>query len=597
VLAVRAFLGPSGPFSGQSGEQVRDAFSCLSDLAKAVPESALECLERIFSRTGPKELLCAGRSRAEIVWALEGLAMWRDLFFRSASLLLSIAAAEDAVDGSTGTAFAGLFSLACGAGAPTEAEPPLRLPVLKAALTSRDPKERALGLKACQTALSTYGPGRGIGREHQGLRPTAKLWTPNTWKELFDAYASVWNVLVEATRPWSTMERRDANRVLIESAPGLLFYGVLDETILATLEALADDEATDLRKLVDLTVACRRVWKEHVSEPARTRLSAIDARITGTAFSSRVRRVLTLSSVHERFDEASGLDELPGRIGELAQETVEHPELFASVAGDLIQGASFGIYLFGHELGVRDKSRGLLRQIVDCQRATQAGATTHLLGGYLRCLYEAERTEWERVLRGLFGDPSLKAVAPQLVWRSGLTKTVFEEMLQTYDKGELDFSHFHMLMVTGTRQELDEEHVLGLLSRWLALPGDKSAEFPLHLLDWFYGSAEDLRRLPEQQVLDVLADDGVYSSQGFVGFIWARVIDRFLQQYPTHALAVFRIIVEQVFKSASVSFGSDHEVQAVAERIIKDNGQACWAIISARLEDDRNPGSLRCFRS
>lgn len=590
TAAVREFLGPSGLFSAMGGRQAGDALSYVSHLAKAVPESTLECLERVFAQTGSKDLLFAGGSRVEIVWALEGLAVWRHLFFRSASLLLRLAAAEDAVNGSTGTAFAELFSLACGAGAPTEAEPPLRLPLLKAALTSRDPKERALGLKACRTALSTYGPGRGIGREHQGLRPTARLWMPETWKELFDAYAAVWNMLVEATRPWSTAERCEANRILMGSAPGLLFRGVLDDMVLATLDALADDEATDLRELVDLTVTCRRVWRQHVSESARTRLSAIDAKITGTTFSSRARRVLMLFSPHERFDEANGFDGLPGRIGELAQEAVEHPEKFASVAGDLIQGASFGIYLFGRELSVRDKSRMFLRQILDCQRAAQAGATTHLLSGYLSHLYETERTEWERAVRGLFADPSLKAVAPHLVWRSGLTKTVFEDMLQAYDKGELDFSHFHMLTVTCPRQELDEEHVLGLLARWLALPGDKSPEFPLQLLSWFYGSADGSCRLPEQQVLDVLADGALYGAQRFVGFFWARVVDWFLQQYPAHALDVFRIIVEQVFKSASVLFGSDQDVQAVAEKIIKDNGQACWAIISPRLEDEGNPG-------
>ena len=507
--AVEKFLGPAGVFSEPNSQAFHDACSCLSTLAQAAPEPTLACIEKIVVQTDPLQLSGLGRGKLEFVWALERIAVWRDLCQRSIRAILELAAIGDNNDQS-GTSFAEFFSLAAGRAAPTEAEPALRLPVLRFALTSPDGKKRALGLKACQSALSTYQSGRPIGPEYQGLRPTAQLWTPKTWGELFDAYAAVWNLLVDSSRGWALEEGREANRILLESAPSLLFHRHLDDLILTTLNNLVEDDATDLRQLVERIVLCCGVWRDHVSHVARERLAALDVRITGTTLVSRVRRLVLLAGPDEYFHGDIESDELPRKVGELAQELVDHSESLDSVLCEVFKGGPAGVYSFGYQVAIRDSSRKLMRRMIDTQRAAGAGASTQMLGGYLRHLYECDRPAWEEVITDSLADPASSALAADLVARSGLTKMIFEQLLGSYDTGNINFSYFHSLMVTCTPGDLDEPHVLGLLSRWNELPGERSSEFPLQLLDWFYcrgnkrapfARAEHSRRSPKRHCL------------------------------------------------------------------------------------------------
>jgi hypothetical protein len=589
--AVKRFLGPVGVLCGARSDEFRDTCTYLSDLAQAAPEATLACIERIVTSTELARLVSLHGGNQEVVFALQRIAVWQDWFVRSATVLLEFAAATDN-DRHTnaGAAFAEFFSLSYGVGAPTEAEPALRLPVLDVALGSPDRKRRELGLKACRCALSTHHLG-AMAPAHQGLRRTANLWMPRTWRELFDSYAAVWGLLLNATRQWVLEDRRDANQILVESAPSLLFHHHLDDIVLTTLETLAEDEATDLQKLVHVIVACRGVWQEHVSDSAKERLAALDAHITGTTFATRLRRVLLLSSFHERFDGARESDEFPRRIGGLAQEALAHAELFDSVLPDLIKSGTREVYTFGFQLAARDMSRGLLRRIIDAHRAAARGASSQLLGGYLRQVYDLDPVEWQKVVNDLRSDPSLKAAAAELVFRSGFTKPVFQQLLGDYDAGEIDFAHLDLLTVTCVPGDLDEGDVSGLLARWDALAGQKSSEFPLRLLNRHYCTTGDARRLPEQTVFDVLRNDAVYADREFVGGIWARLVDQFLRRYPARALDVFGIIVAQVAKSHSRLLGTDADVQSVSARIIESDPERCWAVVAAILEDPRSPES------
>src|SRR5207245_1487159 len=133
--------------------------------------------------------------RREVVWALERIVVWRELFERGARVLLRLAEAENETWGNNATGiFRGLFSPGPGAVAPTEASPEERFPILREAFESGNKLQKLLALKAIDAALESQHFTRMAGAEHQGLRREPHLWQPRTWGEIFDSYRRVWQL-------------------------------------------------------------------------------------------------------------------------------------------------------------------------------------------------------------------------------------------------------------------------------------------------------------------------------------------------------------------------------------------------------------------
>ena len=115
-----------------------------------------------------------------MVWALEKIAMHRDLFADAARLLLALGEAEneDWSNNASGV-FIGLFSPAYGRLAPTQVSPVDRFPILKEAFESGSRSRRLLALEACKTGLQPMRMWRrAVGAEYQGLRKEPELWIP-----------------------------------------------------------------------------------------------------------------------------------------------------------------------------------------------------------------------------------------------------------------------------------------------------------------------------------------------------------------------------------------------------------------------------------
>ncbi len=486
--------------------------------------------------------------------------------------------------------FAQLFSLGGGPAAPTEAEPALRLPVLRDALTAADSKRRILALNACRSAMLRYGSPRFIGPEHQGLRPTANLWTPKTPDESFGAQTAVWNLLAESSRSWPKEDRREANQVLVESAPRLLFHQHADEVVLAILEIIADDPATNLQALVDRIVWCCGEWKENVSGAARARLAALDARIAGTTLISRLRRAILFATFDEQLEASKQPDEWNQKVGALAQEALDRPELLESVLRELTK-PGWAVWAFGYHLAVRDTSRALIRPMIDAHRDAGASGSTDLLGGYFRRLSETDNAAREQLIRDLLADPSTSALAADLARLFGLTKALLQELLDAYDTGGIAFSHFQSLIFACAPVDMDEQQVLGLLKRWNALPSEKSAEFPLGLVDWYYCRGGNPAPLPERSVLQMLENDFVYDGPRIHGHDWSTIVKKFLHEYPARTCDVLRIIVRQVSRETS-GLSLDAYIKDVSATIISSDPKASWAVISAGLADRRSQEAI-----
>src|SRR5437868_4053585 len=90
---VKNLLGPGGPFTDDYIKTKIGAHFFLA-LAETDPDSALKCLQRTVG-TWSKEQLSLNLERRDIVWALERIVEWKELFLGGARLLLALAEAEN----------------------------------------------------------------------------------------------------------------------------------------------------------------------------------------------------------------------------------------------------------------------------------------------------------------------------------------------------------------------------------------------------------------------------------------------------------------------------------------------------------------------
>ena len=184
---VKDLLGPNGPFQNDENLKNRLGSGFFLALAEANPKSALGCLMRIMRTWNKEDFLHFTEGRRHIVWALEKIAMWEDLFVDAARLLLALGEAEnESCSNNASGVFAELFSRPPGRVAPTEASPAKRFPVLQEAFESGSKERHTLALQACSAALRSGSFSRIGNAEYQGLRPEPKLWKPKTYGELWE---------------------------------------------------------------------------------------------------------------------------------------------------------------------------------------------------------------------------------------------------------------------------------------------------------------------------------------------------------------------------------------------------------------------------
>ena len=351
---VEDLLCPNGPFQNDENLKTRLGSRFFLALTEAEPKSALRCLMRIMKDWNKEDFLHFTEGRREVVWALEKIAMWKDLFADAARLLLALGEAEneDWSNNASGV-FAGLFSPAYSRGAPTEAAPADRFPILKEAFESGSKDRRLLALEACKIGLQPMRMWRRtIGAEYQGLHKEPELWNPKTYGELWDVYRQAWQLLVEQLERLPADEREKGVVILLEHAPELGQIPTLIDMIVDTVGTLAKKTYVNEKRVMatinsilfhdgkKLPVKSRQCWEQLMNE------------LVGSDFHSMMQRYVGMSLLEDEFDEnRNHVNQAQPQIEKLAQQAVDTLSLLQAELHWLVKSEAQNGYRFGHELG------------------------------------------------------------------------------------------------------------------------------------------------------------------------------------------------------------------------------------------------------
>ncbi len=412
--------------------------SFLSTLAEADPASTLALIERTFGIWSREELYAFEQNRQSIVWTLEKIAVWRSTFVRAARILARLAVAENATNSnnSIGTLLA-LFRIGpeCAA---TEASPAERLPALKEMLTSDGDEVKRIGLKVAESALQTSGMHfRRIGPEHQGIKERAVLWRPQTYGELWSEYLCYWDCLVNETRDWNDILRREANSVIIESGGEQLRILPHRETILSKLEQIAVDPATDIQRLNHFFIKRFLWYRDEEDSSLHFRLRRLEGHLTRRNLISRFQRYVLDTTWDEwedyrAEDEARKCTRAKKLVRTLAERVVRNDEAFEGLLPKLVSSSAEtgALFAFGQALGNADKENKCLLPLLSTKSNS---INSQCLGGYLAGLKERDPNKWSEVLLGLLVNEETANRGADLVRCSGFDDQVLGACIDAFE--------------------------------------------------------------------------------------------------------------------------------------------------------------------
>ena len=418
----RLFLEVKIPFdhaeyllTGTTASQVFRALSVLN------PSSASNVAKKTIGRVSLERLAEAKDARRNLVRALEVMVWDRATFFQAAPLLLRLAAAENEqwANNATGE-FAQLFRLFL-SGTTVPAND--RLPVIRDALDSDDPRIRSVAVRALGTALQDGGYSRMSDTTLGGKRDAKKDWRPSTQAEI----AAYWRecfMILHGLIIQGAVEADLAKEVLAQH-----ISGVLNSRLLEELDPQFKQLATHFKGLwPELKTAIRHLLeiRDNLTADHRAALERWMGYLTPptAAIDERLRDIVTKPGWHHRkqpdghYTDLSQLDAEQFAAELAAQGTDLRPHLRPLLSGEQQQAFAFGAALSRSH----PSARGFVEEaLVVWPTLPPDDRNEMLLRGLIHGL--ADRTYQTELLERIAADPQL---VPLLIPLTGALPQVAE---------------------------------------------------------------------------------------------------------------------------------------------------------------------------
>ncbi len=596
---VTGLLAEDGPFQTNDYLKTKLGSDFFLALVEANPEAALRRLQKTVGIWTKQERFEAVDSRRNIVWALEKIAIWKDLFRGAARLLLLLAETEiENFSNNASGVFANLFSPAPGSVAPTEASPQERFIVLKEALESSSSEIRKIALNACSVALESRSFVRTVGAEYQGLRRVV-LWKPATRDEFVDAYRRVWELLVSHIDRLEQDEQAQAIEIILQHARALTRVPDFAEMIVADLRNLEKNSFVGAKSVIEVAESVLYYDKSTLPTEIVQLWEKIRDDLVGNDYPSLMRRYVGMDLLEDKFDEDRvRTDKTAEPLGELVEQTINDKTLLDPELSWLVTDEAKNGYRFAFELGMRDESFSMLPAFLNAQRESIENRSDYTLGGYLKALYERDYERWEQVLDELSRDSAFAILVPSLTWRSGMSDRAALRILQLAQEDVVPVRDFAMFGIGGSTDSLSESVFTQWINFLLRSGDENAASIALELYDFYYLRNDEKRELPKQLTIDLITHPSLYTPATnrrhvLEFFHWSEIGKSFIQHYPEESLQLADLILEHFDEEGTILQGQGRERHQVIDQITQTYPEEVWDRLTKYLGP---PIDARAFR-
>ena len=620
---VRNLLDEGGLFHDNEFLRSELGANFFFAIAQADPKTALKYLQKKIGRLGRDELLLLTTGRRQIIGALQGIAVWQDLFDGAAKILLQLAEAENEgwSNNATGV-FCDLFAFGYGAVATTEASPKQRLLVLREVLNSEIPERRSIAIKACSVALRSDQWFMRSGVEHQGLRQEPKLWSPQTYGEVWAVYQEVWQMLRESISNLSDLEQKQVIDVLFERARGMATINTLSKLVVDTFRELSQNHNAEGRIFTqtihniirynskEMPLENQKLWMEfndelhqnnefHASLKYYLSMSEWDNELNNLADFS-TGEVTTAIKPKTEQSPIKRAEMIFTKLGELANVCVSDTLLLDAELNYLVTNTELNVYRFGLEVGKRDDQFSLLQKILNAQ-CNSPNIECLFLSGYFQAIFEKDVELWEKNLDALAKDEKMSVRVPEITRRSGRSERSALRILDLARKGVIDPSQFSIMTITV--QDMTENVFLQWLEFLLSICHPYS---PSILLNLFYSRyihdhhSHSLSVHPSEDITFRILNNYLEpqknltsTNYGVDSYQWSKIARFYLALYPDQTTK----IITEIFKNFSnFDTGYNAEIQKLLVEIVNNNPKEIWDVLTQYIEPRFNTRAFRITR-
>lgn len=583
---IEEILHNDGIFSELTALTSSKGGQFLSTLAEANPSAVLRLLEATIDKWSDQTLLDFKDNRQQLVWTIEKIAVWERYTLRAIRLLTKLAINENAdnSNNATGTLI-GLFRIGPEA-ANTEASPQIRLSAILILLRSTDSRERRLGLNAMNAALSKNGMGyRIVGVENQGLKERAKLWTPVTYNDWWEAKLLYFQSLIQETRSWDQSLRAEVCLALFEAVEQLITLAPCTELAFEILEELAGDNALHPTKLNNLFSWWRDYGDKKYSEIIR-RLLSLERSYTKRDYLTRFQRYV-VDVDHLEWEENFRKDH--GRPRRRSKELVNaltrrifKDENRIAVIQNLLGQTKHGVglFYFGEQLALNDASFELVAPLIEIALKTNQQTCLY---AYLSKVKYQSIEKYCSVVENLFGNENTSSLGATIVLGENYDERLFTLCINALEKEWIDpqiFVRLRYSKAIKTLPSISLNHLLQLLRKSAA----SSAQILLiELLDDL--DFNDHTAFDSDFVFDIITRtipcENVHG--GMYGYHWKSVCQKLLKWDERRVLDLLNVILLEM--KDKYELGYDRNVQPLANELVKTQPSQAWKLICKHIEE------------
>lgn len=580
---VQNILGEDGPFKNSNYLETRVGGNFFNALSEAAPNSSLSFLKDYLGNKSEEELYNFTTGRRQVIFALEKIVVWKELFFDAAKLLLRLAESENEPYSNNATGiFIDLFSPGPGKVAPTEVAPLDRIPIIKEALKSNSKKRKIIALKACNQALESNHFMRMSVSKYQGLNKEPDLWTPNDKEEIYTYYRKIWNVVYNKLKMLNKEEREIAVDFLLQRARELTRIDSLSDLLLESTNNISQMEDVNKRDIFETINDILKYDKDILSDKVIEKWQSIKNSLFGKDYHSSMERYVGMYLLEN--DEKY----LKLQIRDLAMEAFQNRQLLRQELKWLIIEKPDNSYLYGYELGQIDKNLSLLDLLINAQQKYQKDIEAKFLGGYFRAIFENDSEQWDEKLDFLCEDSELVKIVPELTWRSGITDRAALRLLKLAEKGIMNINIFKMFNYGRKVHYLSKD----IFNKWIVFLINSSnpdaASISINVYYSFYLHNEKANKLPNELTLKVLLNDSFFKtsdrSYGQMDcYYWNELGEAFIDKYPEDGLKIAEKILEKCNKKGSIIESYQYSSPKILNKMFKLFPDRIWGMISKRL--------------
>ena len=594
---VERLLGDGGLFASLAGFASGSDASLFFAVAQAKPKAALR---RFAAALGCEDVEVrrefSGDARRTAIHRLEQLSVPAETFFEAAKCLLLLAEAENEnwSNNATGT-FLSLFSLGQGELAASELSPIDKIEYLRELLRSPVPFYREIAVQALSKSLDPF-MSRLVIDEVIGLERLPGRWKPETWEQLYSAYAAHVSLLEEAVDHLPHAESLEAATGILEHFRSLVLIVPITKSVLAFMRRAA--QISELRdKCIETIVATLHYEGKALSADVSSELEALRVELTESSFSTKLHRHAGMKLVEDHFTaDGEFLDGAKPELVKLAAAAAKDPAQLVPELAWLVTDDAKNGYEFGVLLGRVDDLK-LWSSILSAWTQATEKRSDFFIGGYLSAVRGKNLPLWEELVETMLSSDEIRQLALGVVWRSGMSDRIAGLLLDLAKQGGIDPRAFRLFVYGGVVNQLPLTVLEGVIDLLLEIDDAVASDAALDLLDSRLRGHPDEGVVLSQRIEQTLGAAAFvegqehHSSNNMLLYRWNEVANRLLELDADAAAKLAVRLIEKFANRNSVTAGYHPDPLKFLSNVAQAKPDVVWPAVARRLESPKDLGT------